>query len=254
MFLMKKILTLLFFPLSLGLELLLLGLVLLWFTRKQKTGKVVLSIGFLLLLTLSYNAVSDQLLQPLEYRYPPVLKSDDISGAGWVVVLGGGHISDPRLPVTSRLYGTTITRLVEGIRLHDMLPGSKLVLSGGGAFDPVSDAAAMAELAVAIGVDKRDMVLESASWDTKDQARLIKSIVGKDRFVLVTSAFHMPRSMALFQKQGMNPIPAPTGHWVEQRQKLSPMMFFPRVSALGKAELAFHEYLGMVWARIRGQI
>jgi uncharacterized SAM-binding protein YcdF (DUF218 family) len=92
----------LFFPVSLCLELLLLGLVLVWFTRRQKTGKVVLLIGFLFLALLSFDAASDKLLQPLEYKYPPVLSSDDISGIKWVVVLGGGHISDPRLPVTSQ--------------------------------------------------------------------------------------------------------------------------------------------------------
>lgn len=69
MFLLKKIVAPLFFPVSLCLELLLLGLFLLWFTRKQKTGKIIVSIGVILLGTLSYGAVSDILLQPLEYKY-----------------------------------------------------------------------------------------------------------------------------------------------------------------------------------------
>ena len=254
MFLLKKILAPLFFPVSLCLELLLLGLVLVWFTSRQKTGKVVLLIGFLFLALLSYDAVSDELLQPLEYKYPPVLSSDDIAGIKWVVVLGGGHISDPRLPVTSKLGGASVARLVEGIRLYKMLPGSKLVLSGGSAFDPVPNAKIMADVAVAIGVDKRDLILESSSKDTKDQARLIKEIVGKDSFLMVTSACHMPRSMALFEKQGMKPIPAPTGYGVKQRQGASPKMFFPRAHALLKAETAFYEYLGMAWAKIRGEM
>ena len=243
MFLLKKILAPLFLPVSLCLEILLLGLILLWFTRKQKTGKVVISIGFLFLALLSFDATSDKLLQPLEYKYPPVLRSDDISGIKWVVVLGGGHISDPRLPVSSQLGGASIARLVEGIRLFRMLPGSKLVLSGGSTFDPVSNARIMADVAMAMGVDKRDLILESSSKDTKDQARLIKEIVGRDSFVMVTSACHMPRSMALFEKQGMKPIPAPTGYGVKQRQGPSPKMFFPRAHALLKAETAFYEYL-----------
>ena len=253
-FLLKKMLAPLFFPVSLCLELLLLGLLLLWFTRKQKTGKVVLSIGFLLLALLSYSAVSDELLQPLEYKYPPVLKADNVTGVKWVVVLGGGHTSDPQLPVTSQIGGASVTRLVEGIRLSKMLPGSKLILSGGSVFDPVANAEIMADVAVAMGVDKRDLILESFSKDTKDQARLIKKIVGKDSFLMVTSASHMPRSMALFEKQGMKPIPAPTGYGVKQRQRPSPGMFFPGASALRKAEIAFHEYLGMAWAKMRSQI
>ena len=243
-----------FFPVSLCLEILLLGLILLWFTRKQKTGKVILSMGFFLFALLSFDAASDELLQPLEYKHPPVLKAERISGMKWVVVLGGGHISDPQLPNTSQLGGASVARLVEGIRLYKMLPGSKLILSGGSTFDPVPNAKIMADVAVSIGVDKRDLILETTSKDTKDQARLIKKIVGKDSFVMVTSAAHMPRSMALFEKQGMKPIPAPTGYGVKQRQRPRPGMFFPGASALRKAEIAFHEYLGMAWAKMRSQI
>ena len=254
MFLFKKIIAPMFFPVSLCLEILLLGLIILWFTRRQNTGKVVISIGVLLLALLSFSVVSDELLQPLEYKYPPVLKADDIPGIKWVVVLGGGHTFDPQLPVTSQIGGGSVARLVEGIRLYKMLPGSKLILSGGSTFDPVPNAKIMADVAVAIGVDKQDLILESSSKDTKDQARLIKEIVGKDSFVMVTSASHMPRSMALFEKQGMKPIPAPTGYGVKQRQRPRPGMFFSGASALRKAEIAFHEYLGMAWAKMRSQI
>jgi uncharacterized SAM-binding protein YcdF (DUF218 family) len=254
MFLLKKMLAPLFFPVSLCLELLLLGLLLLWFTRKQKTGKVILSIGFLLFALLSYSAVSDELLRPLEYKYPPILKADDVTGVKWVVVLGGGHISDPRLPVTGQIGGASVARLVEGIRLYKMLPESKLILSGGSAFDPVANAEIMADVAIAMGVEKQDLILESSSKDTKDQAGLIREIVGKDSFLMVTSASHMPRSMALFENQGMRPIPAPTGYGVKKRQRASPGMFFPGAYALLKAEIAFHEYLGMAWAKIRGQM
>jgi uncharacterized SAM-binding protein YcdF (DUF218 family) len=254
LFLFKKIIAPMFFPVSLCLEILLLGLIFLWFTRKQKTGKVILSMGFLLFALLSFSAVSDELLRPLEYEYPPILKSEGISGIKWVVVLGGGHISDPQLPNTTQLNGASIARLVEGIRLYRMAPGSKLILSGGSTFDPVPNAKIMADVAMAIGVNKNDLILESSSKDTKDQARLIKEIVGKERFVMVTSACHMPRSMALFEKQGMKPIPAPTGYGVKKRQRPSPGMFFPGAYALLKAEIAFHEYLGMAWAKIRGQM
>jgi uncharacterized SAM-binding protein YcdF (DUF218 family) len=70
----------------------------------------------------------------------------------------------------------------------------------------------MASVSRFMGVPKDNMIIEEASKDTKDQARLIKPIVGTAPFVLVTSAIHMPRSMALFEKLGMNPIPAPAGN------------------------------------------
>jgi uncharacterized SAM-binding protein YcdF (DUF218 family) len=254
MFLFKKIVVPLFFPLPLCLEILLLGLLLLWFTRRQKAGKIFVSIGVVLLALLSYGAITYMLLRPLEYKYQPLLNLEDTRDVKWVVVLGGGHTSDPQVPITSQLSHASMARLVEGIRLHNMLPVSKLILSGRGAFDRVPNAKVLADVALAIGVDKQHVILESVSKDTKDEAQLIQKIVGHDRFVLVTSASHMPRSMALFQKLEMKPVPAPTDHWVQEGKGISPYVFFPDADALRKAELAFHEYLGLAWAKLRGYI
>jgi uncharacterized SAM-binding protein YcdF (DUF218 family) len=254
LFLFKKIVGPLCFPLSICLILLVLGLIFLWFSRRQRTGKVLVTIGVMLLALLSYSAFSDRLLRPLEYRYPPVLNPAGLSDVKWVVVLGGGHNSDPRLPVTSQIDESAAVRLVEGIRLHNMLPESKLVLSGGTVFDPVPHARIMADAAAAIGVDSQEIVLQTRSRDTKDEARFIQDIVGNEKFILVTSASHMPRSMAMFKKLGMDPVPAPTDHWVKERQALSPSMFFPWSGNLEKAERAVYEYLGLMWAKIRGQI
>ena len=254
MFLLKKIISPLFLPVPLCLEILLTGLVLLWFTRRQKLGKIVVSMGVILLAILSYDAIPNGLLRPLEYKYPPLVHLKAIHDIKWIVVLGGGHISDPGIPCTGQLSDASMARLVEGIRLYRMLPGSKLILSGGSGFDPVPDAGIMADVARAIGVNKRDLILESLSRDTKDEARLIQKIIGRDRFVLVTSASHMPRAMALFEKRGMHPIPAPTEYLAKARQKISPAMFFPSADGLEKTERAFHEYLGLAWAKLRGQI
>lgn len=241
-------------PVPVCLEILLAGLFLLWFTRRIKTGKILVSAGTLLLAAFSFGPFPDMLLQPLEYRYAPVFTVEKSSNAKWVVVLGGGHTTDPRLPATSIIGSSSLHRLVEGIRLKRMLPGGKLVLSGGKTFDPRPHAQITAEVALALGVDKHDLVLETSSKDTKDEAVFIKNIVKDDPFFLVTSASHMPRSMALFQKQGMHPLPAPTGHLVKRRADHGPGVFFPKANNLHKTETAVHEYLGRAWAEIRGQI
>jgi uncharacterized SAM-binding protein YcdF (DUF218 family) len=254
LFLLKKIVGPLFFPLSVCLVLLVLGLIFLWFSRRQRTGKVLVTIGVVLLALLSYSAFSDRLLRPLEYQYPPILSPAGFSDVKWVVVLGSGHNSDPRLPVTSQIDESAAVRLVEGIRLLNMLPESKLVLSGGPVFDPVPHAHVMTDVATAIGVERSDIRLQTRSRDTKDEARFIRDIVGEDKFILVTSASHMRRSMAMFKKAGMDPIPAPTDHWIKEKQALSPRMFFPRPGNLEMAERAVYEYLGLMWAKLRGQV
>lgn len=261
MFILKKIISGFLSPLPLSLLISLLGLYLLWFTAKWRAGKILVSVGVTLLTLFSYSVIPDRLLRPLERQYnsfeirssAAVQKAENESIIKFVVVLGGGHTSDPELPLISHIGSSELIRLIEGIRIYKKYPGTKLLLSGGGGYDPVSNAEVMARVAREIGVPERDIILESKSKDTRDEAIFIKPIVGNEPFVLVTTASHIPRSMALFKKLGMNPIPSPIGHIIKDGQGLSPYSFFPSTGNLYKAEMAFHEYLGLTWARLRGQ-
>ena len=227
------------------------GLALLWWTQKQKLGKVLVTLGLLLLTALSYEPVSNALLGPLERQYPPYVKREG-PPAKYVVVLGGGHTSDPSLPITSQIGDESLKRLVEGIRIYRDNPGSKLVLSGGSWLDSDTDAGIMAKTARAIGMNDADIILESESRDTEDQARLLKPLLSTNQFILVTSASHMPRSMRLFNSQYLMGEAAPTEHMV-RRGGDGPSTYFPRGRRLQQAERAFYEYMAAVWLRLRSQ-
>jgi uncharacterized SAM-binding protein YcdF (DUF218 family) len=261
MFVVKKIVTLFVYPFSLCLGILILGLCCLWATRRQRLGKGLVTLGTVLLILLSLPCISAELLTPLESRYPPLLNPESVSwgqtdstSPKWIVVLGGGHVSDPRLPANSQISTVALGRVVEGVRLYKAIPGSKLLLSGGAVFDPVPEAELMAQIAGLLGVKPQDILLEKDSRDTADEAELIAKIVGKGRFILVTSAVHMPRSMALFRKRGMQPIPAPTDFLVREGRGSGPDSFFPGAGILWEDQAAVHEYLGLVWAWLRGLI
>ncbi|MFQ5964537.1 MAG: envelope biogenesis factor ElyC [Candidatus Scalinduaceae bacterium] len=262
MFLFKKIVAPFFLPIPFCLLISFLGLFLILFTRKQKVGKIMVSFGLCFLVLLSYDQVSKPLLAPLEHQYDACIPDfsaenellENQNSVKYIVVLAGGIVPDPAIPILSQLSDSTLMRLIEGIRLYRKYPGSKLVLSGGGGSKLYTEAEAMADVAKSIGIDKSDIIIESDSRDTRDQAHFIKSIIDKNPFVLVTSAAHMPRSVALFKNNGMEPIPAPTMHLVRKSMKLTPFSFFPSSSALRKSEIAFHEYLGILWAKLRGQI
>ncbi len=258
MFLFKKIVGTLLMPYQLGLAVALAGLALLLFTRKQKAGKILTAVGLIFLTVMGYGGVSNRLLRHFEYAYPPFQPEKYMANADapvkYIVVLGGGHVSDPYLPITSQINGSSLTRLVEGIRLHRNMPGTRLVLSGGVGFDPTPNAEIMARMAEQLGVARSEMILETESRDTKDEARLLEPILGTDPFIMVTTASHIPRSAGLFKKRGMHPIPAPTDHHVRRRQGgVSPGSFFPDLSDLYKSQKAFYEFLGTLWARLRGQ-
>ena len=262
MFILKKIISPFFDPATIALILLVLGLILLFFTRRQKAGRFSVAVGALIFGIFSYGVTADYLLKPLEYVYRPLpmqlfsggLKNNPAAGAKWIVVLGGGVASDDTIPITSQLGDASIVRLVEGIRLHKKLPRSKLVFVGGKVFGKKAEAEALAELARDLGIQDKNIIMLTDAKDTKDSARSVKDLVGRDRHVLVTSASHMPRSVSLFRKQGLDPVPAPTDHEAIQGNRLRPGAFFPSGNGLKKSESALHEYLGTLWARLRGQI
>ena len=252
MFMAKKIVSQLLNPVSLGLESLILGLFCLWATQKQRLGKILVTLGTIFLFLFGSSLVSEKILTPLEGRYPALLHPETLVWQGeanatspkWIVVLGGGHVSDPRLPVVSQISQPALGRVVEGVRLYKAMPGSKLLLSGGGVYDPVPEADVMARIAVILGVSPQDISLERNSRDTEAEAVIIAKMVGGKKFILVTSAAHMPRSVALFKKHGLKPIPAPADYRVKEAQGADPTRFFPEVGALRQVETAWHEYLG----------
>lgn len=258
MFILKKIITPLLLPVPFCSVLLIIGLILLWSGRRQKAGKFFVSTGAMLLILLGYGVSTRWLLMPLERRYPPILTASSVTPqqtpVKWIVVLGGGGSYSAHLPSPSQLSNASLARLVEGIRLHRLIPGSKLILSEGNIFGSGPVAEVMGRVAQDLGVPRDDLVLETQSQDTEAQAAMTLPLVGTDQFLLVTSASHMPRSMALFRKRGMNPIAAPTDFGSLSAESWRPSEFYPSAAGLRKAELAVHEYLGLAWAKVRGKI
>ena len=169
MFILKKIISGFLCPLPLSLLLSFLGLYLLWLTTKQKVGKILVSVGLVILILFSYNVIADKLLRPLERQYKSfemkgsssVPRTEDESAIKFVVVLGGGHALDPELPLISQIGSSELVRLIEGIRIYRKYPGAKLLLSGGGVFDPVSNAEVMARVAREIEVPEKYIIIES---------------------------------------------------------------------------------------------
>lgn len=244
-------------PVPLCLGVLLAGLIFLWCTKRQTTGKVIITIGVAILLLFSLSFFPNMCLRYLEHKHVSYIasqmKEDNFSDIKYVVVLAGGHILDPKIPVTSQFCYEGLVRLIEGIRLYKKCQKAKLVLSGGiGDRTDVTDAILMADLSIELGVPKKDIILEQESMSTFDEARLIKPIVRNQRFILVTSASHMPRSMALFRKLGMNPVPAPTGHLVKHFG--DSISILPSVSNLKKSDTAFYEILGIIKEKVLGRI
>jgi uncharacterized SAM-binding protein YcdF (DUF218 family) len=263
MFLLKKIFSRFLFPVPLCVEILLIGLLLLWFTRKQKTGKTLVTLAGVLLFLFSSHFFSGLLLTPLESRYPPLFlppapeapAAVGLREVKFIVVLGSGFTGDASRPVAVQLDDESIARLVEGVRVSKVLNCCKLILSGGlmpGEVSPIAQT--MAQVAQDLGVRRQDMILEAQSRDTEDEARLVAPIVGKPPFILVTEASHMPRALALLRKLGTHPIADPVSFRTRHKQAIAPYEVFPDAEELSGSERAVYEYMGLAWAKIRGKI
>ncbi|WP_277619249.1 YdcF family protein [Legionella norrlandica] len=165
-----------------------------------------------------------------------------------MVVLSGGQNQAEGMPANDLLTSASIKRLTEGIRLLRALPDAKLLLSGGGSAGEQPEALLLAQLAKWFSIPEEKIVLEINSVNTADQARELVAIVNKQPFYLVTSAIHMPRSMALCQQQGLHPIAAPTDFTFFWSTDTWVKMIIPNPYNLAYNSIAFHEILGKIWA------
>lgn len=231
-------------PLSLSMILFLVGLYFL-FSKSYKKAKLFLSVSFLWLFLISYSPFSNALIKPLENEYKAYLDVD--SSIEYVLVLGSGHNTNKEISPHSQLSSSALMRLTEGIRIFKKLDNGKLIVSGYGGDDETPHAIISKEVAVSMGIDEKNILTQEEAKDTFEEAQYVKKIVGDKTFILVTSAYHMPRAMKLFKQNGLNAIAAPTDFLQE-----NPSVYTrgPNATELRKTQVAMHEYIGILWASI----
>jgi uncharacterized SAM-binding protein YcdF (DUF218 family) len=233
-------------PGNLLLLVLLAGFVL----ARRRAGRWLKSgaaLGLLLLATMPIPAL---LLRPLELRFPPLQLPEHIDG---ILVLGGAV--DPYL---SQALGATALgqnggRLAAGVLVALLHPEAKLALigAGGNLFeDGLSEARASLPYVLSQGIARSRVVLEEQSRSTHENAVFAKALLHPqpgESWVLVTSAWHMPRAVAAFRGAGWQVIPYPVDFL-----GASPSPDFDLRAGLDTGTTALREWLGLVWYRLLG--
>lgn len=217
-----------------------------WKLGYQRLARILALCLGLSLYFLSVDPVVDWIAEPLEFAHAPY-RGQALEA---VVVLGGAHRSDERKPVTSLLSATSMVRLSEGVRLYQQNPGARLCVSGYGSNDPLSQAEAMAKVAMAMGVPEQAIVIEPEPRDTREEAAVWSSRLQGKSVALVTSAMHMTRALFLFEQEGLRPLPAPTNFQTGQTRGYGWRSWIPKARNLAVVEAAWHEYLGLFWAHM----
>ena len=248
-FILKKAVSLFLMPLSIGVLLIILSLILINI-KKIRKAKIVLLTSIIWLFLFSYAPFANKLLHTIESNYPTLHTAP--KEIKYIYVLGGGHHTDESLPITSQVVDTSVIRLNEGIRLYQQLGRDvKIIVSGyHGLYDTTEHAVMQQKLAISLGVDEEDIILHLGTRDTQEEAQAGKKLLADKPFILVTSASHMSRAMKFFKNEGLNPIPAPTNHLASiQHPNYTDIL---SSDALEKSRIVFHEVLGLIWQKLKG--
>jgi uncharacterized SAM-binding protein YcdF (DUF218 family) len=240
---LKTLVGILAMPLHLALLLVLAGLGC-RLLRRHRLAVALYTGGICVAYLAATGLVANLLLGPLESAYPALSEGTSLRGVAAVVVLGGGYKPRNSIPVTAALDPDGVVRLVEGVRLLRLLRAPRLVLSGGPRGGTAS-AAGYAILARDLGVPELTIVQLPDARDTREEARDVAQLMGTTPFVLVSSAYHMPRAIKLMRRAGAHPVAAPTGQ-LTGGSLLSWGSILPSSDALRRSERALHEYVGLL--------
>ena len=219
--------------------------------------KLVPALITVLLYCLSIQPVSNALLRPLEDAYPPLAgvndeTNDDNNTIDAIVVLGGGTIqnSPDAGPGQDTLAASALKRAVYAFGLKDDF-SAVYVFSGGIVldYDQEPEAITAGRLFAQLGLPSERLILETRSRNTWENARETAKL-GYQQVILVTSAYHLRRSVFCFERNGMTVIPAPTDYKCDRGRRLDFFSFMPAMESLNLSWLALHEYVGLFCYRL----
>ncbi len=208
-----------------------------WRSRHDpKLALIIFSLTFAFYL-LCIGFVSEKILGSLESEYSP--PSDiESSGADVIIMLGGGAIPDvPDVDGPGALCASPANRLLTAVRLQRKL-NIPILLSGGQVYsDTGAEAKIAKKILISLGVDEKDIIIETKSINTTQNAKFSAEILNEKNLhkpILVTSAFHMTRSVLNFKQQGVEVIPYPTDYLVTP----SPVFHYTKLRPQSEALIA----------------
>ena len=246
MFVLKQFLKYLLLP-PLPWMLLIVIVLLFW---QRRWARKLLFLTLVIIFALHSGPVNYALRYPLESRYKPVIDPRAVAPYDAIVVLTASMVPAGGLIPFATVDEHMFRRLEEARRLYRL--GPKPILVSGGHVNPFTPDKDENQIArsylIRWGVPKEDVIGEGKSRDTFESAVEVAAILrqrGWKRYLLVTSALHMPRSMLAFSATAPDPIPAP-GDYSIGRFDVTPFDFFPGEGVAPRIYASLHEYVGLV--------
>lgn len=260
LFWVKKFVSFWMMPVPFCVLLLVIGWLLSRSARRTRLGRALMFLGIVLLLFFSNKFISFRLIHPLETVYPPIpeitasaVVPADLAACRYFVVLGAGNGETPGVAAINRLSTSARARVCEAVRLARLVPSAKVIFSGPGRPGVPSDAEVQAEAAVSLGLDRSRVLLVDYAHDTEDEANVTRKLTGDAPVGVVTSAWHMPRAMALMHHAGVRATPCPTDYMVLPAAERQITDYTWSVESIAVSTWAVKERIGYLWIWLRGK-
>jgi uncharacterized SAM-binding protein YcdF (DUF218 family) len=251
-FALSKVVGFLSVPSNVIASLAVLGLVLMIFRRPS--GAIVATVASAALVVAALSPLGNMLLTPLEQRFPDMRFPDQ--GIDGIIVLGGSYDSQSHGYLSTIVLEEDTEPMAVMVDLARRYPGAQIIFSGG--TDPSSpgpsEATIVKQYFVSFGIAADRISIEERSQTTEENARFTGHLISptpQSRWLLVTSAYHMPRAMGAFRRAGFNVIAFPVGARTHGWKEL----WFPASTAtdnLRRLDIAVHEWLGLLDYRLSG--
>lgn len=254
---LAKFLALLAQPSSVAVLAVLAGVGLLALGRAPRLARVLAWGGLALIVAGGLSPLGNVLILPLEQRFADVAPPAPGSRVDGIILLGGfedAHVSKGRGGLG---LNEAAERVTEGLRLALRYPEAKVVFTGGagGLFTRAEASGPVGAFLTEAGVDPSRLVLENRSRNTFENAVLTRDLVKPrpgSRWLLVTSAYHMPRAVGLFRKVGFDVVPYPVDYRTKGMGDLK--RFFARIpQGLMRLDVAANEWMGLIAYRLLGR-
>ncbi len=249
-FILSKIFVFLITPLVWIIALLLIAI----FSKNEKRKKRSLRWGVGILLFFSNTFIFDEFIRAWEI---PAAKYQDLKSYNAGIVLGGMVKYDQSLDRLQFYRGAD--RLFQAIELYKRGYIKKIIFTGGSGsilHPEDKEGAYVKRYLLTLGIPEEDFYIENESQNTRENALFTKQLIDKEKisgpFLLITSAFHMRRSLGCFHKAGMVVDPYSTDRYAGPRKFEFDHVFIPNISALNDWHNLIHEVIGFITYKISG--
>jgi uncharacterized SAM-binding protein YcdF (DUF218 family) len=225
-------------------------------TRWRRTGRAILGAGLVLLLLVGYSPLGNWLLLPLSERFPAWTEAGRAPDG--IIVLGGAIDSDISAARHAVELDASAERVVAMLELARRFPNAKIVYSGGSGNliqNSAAEAPVAARLLETFGVAPDRIVLEDKSRTTAENATFVRKLIAPkpgELWLLVTSAWHMPRSIGAFRAAGLDVTAYPVD-WRTRGWGDAELPFNSLSGGLQRTDVAVHEWAGLIAYRLGGK-